>query len=326
MENAEVLVAEYVRAGFTKIHLDCSEGCAGEPAQVSDAVSAERAARLAEVCERVAPNPAALSYMVGTEVPPPGGARDEEETVIHPTRPEAAKATLLAHFAAFDAAGIPEAKTRIAALVVQPGVEFSPADVHHLPQGGNAELRAILAPFEGVCFEAHSTDYQRLDAYESLAEMGFAIHKVGPALTFAYRQAIYALDALLDLVEAKARTAQKVPQVMETLMLENPQNWASHYHGDAATVAMLRHYSYADRIRYYWAQPAALSAVAALLDAVEAAAIPAPLWTQFFGRETLARAEILERQGMSQAKSKILAEIQVALAPYFFAQTTGDRI
>lgn len=323
MANAEILVEEFVRAGFTKIHLDCSEGCAGEPAQVNDAVSAERAARLAAVCERTAPEPEKLSYMVGTEVPPPGGARDEEETIINPTNPEAAEATLVAHFKAFEAAGIPQASERIAALVVQPGVEFSPADVHHLPSGGNAPLRAVLENYEGVCFEAHSTDYQNPDAYPSLAEMGFAIHKVGPALTFAYRQAIYALDAMLDLVEGEARTAPKVPKVMEALMLENPANWVSHYHGDAATVSLLRHFSYADRIRYYWAQPSAQSAVTALIKAVNAADIPAPVWMQFFGNETLARSNEVSKLGNNQAKSKIIAEIQVALAPYFFGCETG---
>lgn len=321
MAKAEVLVEEYVRAGFTKIHLDCSEGCAGEPAQVDDSVSAERAARLAAVCERAAPDAGKLSYMVGTEVPPPGGARDEEESIIHPTRPDAAKATLLAHFEAFKKAGIPAACGRIAALVVQPGVEFSPADVHHLPKGGNPELRAVLNDFDGVYFEAHSTDYQYPDAYKNLAEMGFAIHKVGPALTFAYRQAIYALDAMLDLIEGESRTAPNVPKVMEELMLGNPSNWVSHYHGDDSYIALLRHFSYADRIRYYWAQPAAQSAVSELLQAVNAADIPAPVWMQFFGNETLSRSITLSEYG--PAKSTILAEIQVALAPYFFGRKTG---
>lgn len=291
-------------------------------AQVDDNVSAERAARLAAVCERVAPDAGKLSYMVGTEVPPPGGARDEEETAIHPTEPEAAKTTLLAHFEAFKDAGIPVACDRIAALVVQPGVEFSPADVHHLPTNGNPELRAVLDDFDAVCFEAHSTDYQYPEAYKNLAEMGFAIHKVGPALTFAYRQAIYALDAMLDLIEGNSRTAPNVPKVMEELMLENPSNWVSHYHGDNSYIALLRHFSYADRIRYYWAQPAAQAAVSKLLQAIDAADIPAPVWMQFFGNETLSRSINLSEYGPS--KSIILAEIQVALAPYFFGSKTGD--
>jgi D-tagatose-1,6-bisphosphate aldolase subunit GatZ/KbaZ len=174
-----------------------------------------------------------------------------------------------------------------------------------------------------VCFEAHSTDYQHPEAYHSLAEMGFAIHKVGPALTFAYRQAIYALDAMLDLIEGNARTVRNVPAVMEELMMATPSNWVSHYHGDAQTVSLLRHYSYADRIRYYWAQPAAQSAVGELIQSIDATDLPAPVWMQFFGNETLARSENLGSQGYGAAKSKVLAEIQVALAPYFFDNIEG---
>ena len=48
MAQARVLVAEYVGTGFRKIHLDCSEGCAGEPAQLGDALAAARAADLAK--------------------------------------------------------------------------------------------------------------------------------------------------------------------------------------------------------------------------------------------------------------------------------------
>ncbi len=318
MEKAKVLVAEYVKAGFTKIHLDCSEGCLGEPAQVEDTTSAARAAQLAAICEEHAPDPDKISYMVGTEVPPPGGARGVGEETIHPTTPDNAKTTLLAHFTAFDAAGISAAKSRIAALVVQPGVEFSPSHIDHLPKGGNAGLRAMLAPYEGVCFEAHSTDYQHPQAYKDLAEMGFAIHKVGPALTFAYRQAIYALDGLLSTLQPDTRTVAHLPDVMENLMQENPDHWVRHYHGDAQVLRLLRHYSYADRIRYYWAQPQAEAAVLELLRTIDAAHIPEPLWMQFFGAETCARAAILLQAGYTSTESRILAEIQTALAPYFF--------
>ena len=31
LQKAEAMVAAYVAAGFAKIHLDCSMGCAGEP-------------------------------------------------------------------------------------------------------------------------------------------------------------------------------------------------------------------------------------------------------------------------------------------------------
>ena len=43
MRHAADMIRDYVNAGFRKIHLDCSEGCAGEPAQVGDALAAGRA-------------------------------------------------------------------------------------------------------------------------------------------------------------------------------------------------------------------------------------------------------------------------------------------
>ncbi len=313
MAKAETLVADYVRAGFTKIHLDCSEGCQGEPAQVDDATSAARAAQLAAICEQAAPYPAKLSYMVGTEVPPPGGAYGDGEEV-RSTNPAAAEATLQAHFKAFNKAGIPEAKARIVALVVQPGVEFSPTEVHHLPTGGNAALRAMLNPYAGLCFEAHSTDYQHPSAYPALAQMGFAIHKVGPALTHAYRQALYALD---EMRASLAPDSPRLPDVMERLMLANPAHWQSHYHGNAAAQKKLRHTGLADRIRYYWAQPEAIEAVEALMNTVDKrTGNVAP----HFSIKTAARAAGLQAEGQPKAKAFVMAEIQGALLPYFISE------
>lgn len=161
MAKAKALMKAYVQAGFTKIHLDCSEGCAGEEAQVGDELSASRAAELAAVCEEYAPDPSKLNYIVGSEVPPPGGAREEDEgRGIEPTPPARASATLQLHFEKFDALGLQAAKERICGLVVQPGVEFSPFHIDHLPAGDGKALRAALDPFKNVVFEAHSTDYQ----------------------------------------------------------------------------------------------------------------------------------------------------------------------
>ena len=46
MRLAEEMVAEYVRAGFTKIHLDASMACGDDGSSISDEVVAQRAARL----------------------------------------------------------------------------------------------------------------------------------------------------------------------------------------------------------------------------------------------------------------------------------------
>ncbi len=300
MAKAHVMVADYVAAGFTKVHLDCSEGCAGEPAQLPDAVTVPRAAELARTAVGVS---ADLLFVVGTEVPPPGGARHDEGGDIPPTKASAARATLDAHVAAFDGVG------RIGGLVVQPGVEFSPMQVHHLPLARDPGLKEAVAHHPGVVLEAHSTDYQRPAAFVRLAELGFAFQKVGPALTFAWREAIYALDWL---AEAAGWGASIVRPAMERVMVTDPGYWQGHYHG--ADLEMQRHFGLADRIRYYWPRAEAQAAVAALRDRLAGRALPDALLWQAFSQGVLDRAEAI---GGDRVTALAHARVEAALAPYF---------
>ena len=303
MDKARIMVAAYAAAGFTKLHLDCSEGCAGEPAQLTDAQTVPRAADLARIAATQAGN---LLFVVGTEVPPPGGARHEEKADIPATTPAAARATLDAHMAAFRDIG------DIGGLVVQPGVEFSPMSVHHLPLSRDPGLRKATAPHPGVCLEAHSTDYQHPAAFPRLAELGFAFQKVGPALTFAYRQAAYALDHLRDLAGWGEATLR--PQ-MERIMLASPGHWQGHYHGTAAEQRLQRHFGLADRIRYYWPLPDAQRIVTRLLADLTQRRLPLPLLLQCFAPGVIDRAE---RIGGPLPQALIAAQIELALDPYFF--------
>ncbi|WP_112322164.1 class II D-tagatose-bisphosphate aldolase non-catalytic subunit [Oceanibium sediminis] len=317
MTHARALMRAYVEAGFTKIHLDCSEGCAGEPAQVGDAVSAARAAELAAVCEAHAPDPSQLCYIVGTEVPPPGGARVEEAgQTIAPTRPEHARHTLERHHVAFQALGLEAAWARVVGLVVQPGLEFAPTHIDRFDMAAPDHLSAALADWPGIAFEAHSTDYQHDPVYPELARRHFAVHKVGPALTFAYRQALYALDGLSAWLDS-TRSGSDVSDAMERQMLDNPVHWQKHYDGDAEALRLQRHFGYADRIRYYWPEPHAQTAVAGLFAALDRP-VPAPLVQQYFAHSVAARAESLEADAGGWARALVWAQIQEALAPYLF--------
>ena len=307
MAEAEAMIAAYVRAGFTKIHLDCSEGCAGEPAALPDGPAAERAARLARVAEETAPDAAALRYVIGTEVPPPGGARHDGEGIA-PTPPERAAATLDAHAAAFAALGLDAAFARVRGLVVQPGLEFAPAHIDRFPMDAPDNLSPVLAPFPDLCFEAHSTDYQHPEVFPELARRHFALLKVGPALTFAWREALYALSH----VDVWRHGGAHISETMERLMLTRPAHWRSHYHDDPAQQHLMRHFGYADRIRYYWAQPDALDAVDALK--ARSADIPPPLLSQYLPEATIARAETLP---LPRATALLAAHVQGALLPYF---------
>lgn len=303
MAKAHALVAGYVQAGFTKIHLDCSEGCADESAQLDDEVTSRRSADLARTCANLADD---LMFVVGTEVPPPGGARADESGEIAATSPDAARATLAIHMDRFG-----DMAPQIGGLVVQPGVEFSPMQTHHLPMTKDPKLIQAIADWPLVCLEAHSTDYQHPQVFPRLAELGFAFQKVGPALTHAYRQALYSLDIVRNF---SINGDHNLPNVLETAMLDNPQYWQGHYQGDADQLKQQRHFGLADRIRYYWPVQTVKIAVQQLVDDLPHQ-IPDPILWQVFSQPVLDRAEGLTG---TQIERLIRAQIQLALDPYFF--------
>jgi D-tagatose-1,6-bisphosphate aldolase subunit GatZ/KbaZ len=284
----------------------------GEPAQLGDALAASRAAELAAAALAASNAPDSLIFVIGTEVPPPGGARADEHGDIAQTTPASAAATMVAHSKAFRDAGLAHVLAQVAGLVVQPGVEFSPMQVHHLPMQRDPGLRAVLADWPGVCLEAHSTDYQNPEVFRRLAELGFAFQKVGPALTFAYRQAIYALDNLRQ--TANWASTEPLFQIMDRAMLDEPGYWQGHYHGSAGDLRVERHFGLADRIRYYWPRPQAQSAVAGLLTDLADRDMPEPMLWQVFSPTVIARAKKL---GGPCAEALILSQIQIALMPYF---------
>ena len=282
MVRSEALVQAYVEAGFSKIHLDCSMACAGDATPLSDAVVAGRAARLARVAEDAAVRAfgaSGLVYVVGTEVPVPGGAQETIEELT-PTTPEAARATLEHHREAFVAAGAAAAWSRVLALVVQPGVEFDHLRVVDYERERTKDLQQVLTPDTRMVFEAHSTDYQTVDALTALVEDHWAVLKVGPGLTFALREAMFALAAIeAELVPAERRS--HLPDVLDEVMVESPRWWEGYYHGTPEEQRLARRYSYSDRSRYYWPDERVDAAQAALFATLTETGIPLPLLSQY---------------------------------------------
>jgi D-tagatose-1,6-bisphosphate aldolase subunit GatZ/KbaZ len=282
------LVASYVAAGFTKLHLDCSMACADDASPLDDSVVARRAATLANRAEREASarawGPADdLVYVVGTEVPVPGGAH-ETLGKLTPTSADAARATLAAHEDAFRIEGLEGAWDRTIALVVQPGVEFDLERVIDYDRSATGELRRVLDDNGRLVFEAHSTDYQTQASLKALVEDHWAILKVGPALTFAMREALFALAAIEnELVVEGGRS--EVLSVVEHRMQEEPGYWEGYYQGGPAARRLLRRYSYSDRIRYYWSYPDVEDAQRRLFSNLAAHEIPQPLLSQYLPRQ-----------------------------------------
>jgi D-tagatose-1,6-bisphosphate aldolase subunit GatZ/KbaZ len=279
MKLAEEMIAGYAAEGFTKLHLDASMACAGDPAVPAPEVVAERSARLCAVAEAAATKADELLYVVGTEVPTPGGANEEMDS-LQVTAVEDAEKTFVVHRDVFAAHGLADAWRQVIAMVVQPGVEFNHDTVHDYEHEKTAALTQWLDAHEPLVFEAHSSDYQRPKAYRQLVDNGFAILKVGPAVTFAMREAFFALARIEDELLPEAERSQ-LPRVLEEAMLHAPANWKGHYHGSAEEQRLLRTFSYSDRIRYYWTVPAVQGAVEKLIANLSARTIPETLLSAY---------------------------------------------
>ena len=281
MGKAEAMVTAYVWAGFTKIHLDASMGCAGEPAALDDETIAIRAARLAKAAEKAARTTGAALpvYIIGTEVPAPGGV-DHAISELKPTEAAAARRTIEVHRDIFAREGLTEAFGRVIAAVVQPGVEFGSQNVVAYAPEKSKGLTGLLDEQPSLVYEAHSTDYQSRAALTALVANGFPILKVGPGLTFALREAFYGLDLIASEMVA-GYGERPLARTMESVMLAEPGHWHSHYHGTEANLYLQRHYSYSDRIRYYWTNTIAVAAVDRLRNALTGVVIPETLMRQF---------------------------------------------
>jgi D-tagatose-1,6-bisphosphate aldolase subunit GatZ/KbaZ len=169
---------------------------------------------------------------------------------------------------------------QVMAFVVQPGVEFDHLRVIDYDPTGTSELRTVLDGQPHMLFEAHSTDYQTTERLTALVEDHWAVLKVGPGLTFALREALFALSSIeAELLPAAQRA--DLPGVLERCMLAEPKYWKQYYHGDPDTRRVARRYSYSDRLRYYWPDPDVHQAQQQLLSNLCAVTIPEPLLSQF---------------------------------------------
>ncbi len=293
MQKSAMMMREYVRAGFVKIHLDCSMRLGDDPELLDMEVSAGRAAQLAKVAEESAgmENRAALRYVIGTEVPVPGGAHEHEETVSV-TNVADVQRTIQITREAFLREGLAEAWERVAGVVVQPGVEFG--DDFVLPYKSQAvQNLSKFIESQTMVYEAHSTDYQTCEALKNLVNDHFAILKVGPALTFAYREAVFALAMIEDELIAKDQRSNII-QVLDDVMVKHSQHWKKYYQGSEREQMFKRKYSLSDRARYYWIQAEISDACTRLMKNLGENILPFSLLSQFVGKTNLTAEQVVQ--------------------------------
>jgi D-tagatose-1,6-bisphosphate aldolase subunit GatZ/KbaZ len=284
MSQAAGMVQAFVQAGFTKIHLDASMRLADDdPARPLDLeLAARRTAYLARVAEetfaKVPERPQELRYVIGSEVPIPGGATEQKDSV-NVTNVEDARRTLEVMQTAFVEAKLESAWERVIAFVVQPGVEFGDKFIfdYDLEAARALARYSELTPF---IYEVHSTDYQRRENLRNLVRDHFAILKVGPALTFAFRQAVFAL-AMMESELLPPERCSRLIETMEVAMQHEPVHWEKYYHGDERELAFARKYSLSDRSRYYWRDLDVQAALTKLMANLDEVSLPLALINQF---------------------------------------------
>ena len=288
MAKAEELVRACVLAGYSKIHLDASMelGDDSRNSPPPDGVISQRATALCKVAEQAyatlpAGSPAPL-YVIGTEVPVPGGEL-EGAHAPETTKVEDLQRTLELMRQCFADHGLDAAWERVIAVVVQPGVEFGDAVVFDYEPAKTRALSQFLERSWHGVFEAHSTDYQTRGALSQMVRDHFAILKVGPWLTFALREAVFALASVEEewLGDRKGVRTSRVRETLEQAMLADPRYWKKYYCGNDAELRFARKYSLSDRVRYYWPDPGVEEALQRLLRNLSADPAPLSLLSQY---------------------------------------------
>jgi D-tagatose-1,6-bisphosphate aldolase subunit GatZ/KbaZ len=312
LQKASELVRECVLAGYVKIHLDASMPCADDrTADFAEQTVAERAALLCEAAEKayteLPSGSPRLVYVVGTEVPAPGGESVETHAPTI-TAAEQVHRTLASFRQAFEKRRLLSAWERVIALVVQPGVDFGTDTIFEYDRAKAGSLSAALSEHPAIVYEAHSTDYQSAKSLAEMVQDHFAILKVGPWLTFAFREAVLSLTAIeREMLTGKSgHHLSQVRQALEKAMLGNPSHWRTYYQGDEEEVHHQLIYSYSDRCRYYWHEPSVQEQIARLINNLAVRAISPTLVSQYLPLEYEAL-----RSGQIQATPEALIQSHI---------------
>ncbi|WP_315068729.1 class II D-tagatose-bisphosphate aldolase, non-catalytic subunit [uncultured Clostridium sp.] len=299
LENSKELIRQYVMAGFTKIHIDTSMQIKGdaEDEKFGDEIIAERAAILCKMAEEaylelLEKNKEAIHpvYIIGSEVPIPGGAQvSEEEEGMQITKVEDFENTVKTFKEAFERHGIQEVFEDVIGVVVQPGVEFGSTSVWEYDREKASDISNTIKKYDKLVFEAHSTDYQTKEALRSMVEDGFIILKVGPALTFGFREGMFALnDIENELFRYNSDfEVSRFREILDFVMVKNPSQWEKHYNGSGEEIKLERKYSMSDRCRYYMPNEEVEFALNKVMDNLSNIDIPLTLISQYMHTQYL---------------------------------------
>ena len=292
MEKAEELIIQYVKAGFSKIHIDTSMhlGSDSKKIKLDTKVIAQRAAILYAAAENAFKEIKQNTnyhtvYVIGSEVPVPGGTQEEEGLKV--TGVADLNDTLRCFREAFSEVSAGSAMDNVIAVVVQPGVEFGDGSIHEYDRKAANELSMFIKKEQNIVFEGHSTDYQRACHLKQMVEDGVAILKVGPALTFALREGLFAIESIeKELLKGRnGIILSEFSKTIDEVMRKNPVYWEKYYHGSEEDKRLAREYSLSDRCRYYLGENEVVEAVERLVNNLLSVEIPLTLISQYLPQQ-----------------------------------------
>ncbi|MFZ1290048.1 MAG: class II D-tagatose-bisphosphate aldolase, non-catalytic subunit [Melioribacteraceae bacterium] len=317
MIKAEDQMKAYVSAGFRKIHLDTSFSLGDDDKSVPLApyLITERAARLCKTAEETYSSLNDGSekpvYIIGTEVPIPGGAKEKEESIAV-TTPEDLVETIELSKNEFYEKGLEDAWERVIGVVVQPGVEFSDTQVFEYNRANASKIKNKIEEYPNLVLEAHSTDYQSKIALSEMVQDHFGILKVGPWLTYAVREAIFALsDIENELVDIEK--SSNFRHEIDKIMIDNPKYWKHHYHGTEKEITLARTFSYSDRIRYYWTNEEVITLLDKMVNNLKGIKIPNTIISHYL---PIQYQQIMENKIENNPESLIISKVIEILKIY----------
>jgi len=318
MENAKKLVRLCVLAGYKKIHLDTSMKLGDDSLEekLSYDKIAERGVILFQECEKtyqemLKENPDEIKpvFVIGSEVPIPGGTQTKEDK-ISVTGIEDFENTIIAYKRMFMKYGLDNSWKDIIAIVVQPGVEFGENSIKIYDRIKARHLCNTLNQYPDIVFEGHSTDYQPPAKLKEMVQDGIAIIKVGPALSYALREGLFALARIeKELLKDDSKQSHFI-EILDEEMLKNDKYWKKYYHGTDEEQATSRKYSYSDRCRYYFIKPNVENAIQKLFENIDNLEIPMGMLHQYMPLQyNKVRDGILQMKGKELVKDAVICVI-----------------
>jgi len=332
MQNAAILIQHYINAGFTKIHIDTSMRLKDDDPAIclSNQAIARRGAYLANVAEKAyqqlllkEPSAIAPVYIIGSEVPIPGGATSGS-TEIQVTKVKDFKETVETFKECFMSEGLQEAWDRVIGVVVQPGIEENDNGCIPYNRKQATTLTQAIGAYPNLIFEGHSTDYQTKYALRQLVEDGIAILKVGPALTFAMREALFALANIEnELFYQEDIQPSNFKEVLEKEMLKNNNYWHKHYHGNELQLRIKRKFSFSDRCRYYMPMSSIEQTIETLIKNLKRIGIPLCLLSQYM---PIQYTKVKEGMINNDPEALIIDRIMNTIDDYLYATKQQELI